>query len=58
MDWARKGSAWSVRGYVVDFIHLAHWPVFNVADAYVVAGAGLMAAMAWRARGTPARSRG
>jgi signal peptidase II len=28
-----------VRGYVVDFIHVAHWPVFNVADAAIVAGA-------------------
>lgn len=27
-----------VRGYVVDFIHVAHWPVFNVADAAIVAG--------------------
>ncbi len=27
------------RGYVVDFIHVAHWPVFNVADAAIVAGA-------------------
>jgi signal peptidase II len=27
-----------MRGYVVDFVHLTHWPVFNVADAYVTAG--------------------
>jgi signal peptidase II len=27
-----------VRGYVVDFIHLTHWPVFNVADALIVVG--------------------
>ena len=26
-------------GYVVDFIHLRHWPVFNVADILVVLGA-------------------
>jgi signal peptidase II len=25
-------------GYVVDFIHLEHWPVFNVADALIVVG--------------------
>ena len=31
------------RGYVVDFVHLHHWPVFNVADAYVTAGAALLA---------------
>ena len=29
------------RGYVVDFIHVPHWPVFNVADALVVAGLAL-----------------
>jgi signal peptidase II len=39
-----------LRGYVVDFIHLTHWPVFNVADVYVTAGAGLMALVAWRSR--------
>ncbi len=27
-----------VRGYVVDFIHLRHWPVFNVADIAIVVG--------------------
>lgn len=25
-------------GYVVDFIHLEHWPVFNVADVLIVVG--------------------
>ena len=38
------------RGYVVDFVHLSHWPVFNVADAYVVAGAALLAWGTTRAR--------
>lgn len=28
-----------VRGYVVDFVHLTHWPVFNLADVYVTVGA-------------------
>ncbi len=32
-----------LRGYVVDFIHVRHWPVFNVADALVVAGVVLLA---------------
>jgi signal peptidase II len=30
------------RGYVIDFIHLHHWPVFNVADILVVAGIALL----------------
>lgn len=30
------------RGYVVDFIHLRYWPVFNVADIAVVIGVGLI----------------
>jgi signal peptidase II len=29
------------RGVVVDFIHLHHWPIFNVADILIVVGAGL-----------------
>jgi signal peptidase II len=31
-----------LKGYVVDFIHLHHWPVFNVADVCLVAGTGLL----------------
>jgi signal peptidase II len=31
------------RGYVVDFIHVRGWPVFNVADIAVVVGMGLLA---------------
>ncbi len=31
------------RGYVVDFVHLQYWPVFNVADVYVTIGYGLAA---------------
>lgn len=34
------------RGHVVDFIHLHHWPIFNVADVCVGAGAVLLFAMA------------
>lgn len=32
------------RGYVVDFIHVPHWPVFNVADIAVALG---IACLAW-----------
>jgi signal peptidase II len=30
------------RGYVVDFVYVPHWPVFNVADAYVTIGGLLL----------------
>ena len=32
-----------VRGYVVDFVHVRPWPVFNVADVYITAGYVLLA---------------
>ena len=35
------------RGYVVDFVHLKHWPVFNVADVYVTVGFAILAAWAF-----------
>lgn len=31
-----------LRGHVVDFLQLPHWPVFNVADSAIVVGAVLM----------------
>ena len=37
-----------LRGYVVDFMHLTHWPVFNVADIYVTAGVLLLALLSFR----------
>jgi signal peptidase II len=44
-----------VRGYVVDFIHLRHWPVFNVADIAIVAGAAWLFLSRLRQR-IPARA--
>ena len=41
------------RGYVVDFIHLHHWPVFNVADVLIVIGAALLLLGHWQAGPTP-----
>jgi signal peptidase II len=38
------------RGYVVDFVHLKHWPVFNVADVYVTLGYVILAAWAFCAK--------
>jgi signal peptidase II len=43
----------AVRGYVVDFIHVARWPVFNVADIAVCAGIGVLCLA--RARRPPQR---
>jgi len=40
------------RGEVVDWIHLHHWPVFNLADSAIVIG-GVLAVLL-TARGTPA----
>jgi signal peptidase II len=37
-------------GYVVDFIALPYWPVFNVADTSIVIGAVLLAWSALRHR--------
>lgn len=31
-----------LRGYVVDFIHLQYWPIFNFADIWVAIGVGLL----------------
>ncbi len=37
-----------LRGQVVDFIQIPHWPVFNVADMAVVCSAILMVVLAFR----------
>jgi len=46
------------RGYVVDFVHLAHWPVFNVADTYVTVGVVLLALVTLRRRAQKPASSG
>lgn len=39
-------------GYVVDFVDVGFWPVFNLADAAIVCGVGLIALGVLRDRGT------
>jgi signal peptidase II len=43
----------AAHGYVVDFIHVARWPVFNVADIAVCVGAGLLLLARARAPSLP-----
>ena len=49
-----------LRGYVVDFIHVHRWPVFNVADIAVVVGVILLLIgpkiTEWRSRAAPTPS--
>jgi signal peptidase II len=45
-----------LRGYVVDFVHVPHWPVFNVADAYVTLGAILLGVVTLKDRGRGLRT--
>ncbi len=37
-----------LRGWVVDFIHVPHWPIFNLADSAIVVGGALMVLLAFR----------
>ena len=30
-------------GHVTDFIHISHWPTFNLADSFIVIGVALLA---------------
>lgn len=52
IDRAFRGDAGFLHGAVVDFIDLQWWPVFNIADACIVVGAGLLVLTSLRA---PAR---
>jgi signal peptidase II len=46
-----------LRGHVVDFLELPHWPVFNVADMLIDAAVVLIIIQTWRGIGiTGARS--
>ncbi|CAN5770666.1 signal peptidase II [soil metagenome] len=41
-DRAFRGDDGFLHGAVIDFVDLQWWPVFNVADAAIVVGAGLL----------------
>jgi len=38
------GNLWDrvATGVVIDFLHLSHWPVFNVADSFITCGAVML----------------
>jgi signal peptidase II len=40
-----------MRGHVVDFLALPHWPIFNVADMLIDAGVILILVQTWRGIG-------
>jgi len=46
----------AARGHVIDFIHVRHWPVFNVADVLVVVGGVLLFGAHRRERGSTGES--
>lgn len=49
IDRAFRGDDGFLHGAVVDFIDLQFWPVFNIADAAIVVGAGLLVVASLRA---------
>jgi signal peptidase II len=44
-----------LRGHVVDFLRLPHWPVFNLADVAIVVAAGLILLQSVRGVGVDGR---
>lgn len=47
-----------LRGHVVDWVHLHHWPVFNLADSAIVVGGVLAVLLAGRGTGLDGRRAG
>jgi len=45
-----------LRGYVVDFIRVPHWPVFNLADVWISIGLGLLVLAMLRGGVRPSRT--
>ncbi|QXC63455.1 signal peptidase II [Aquihabitans sp. G128] len=48
-DRAFRGDDGFLHGAVIDFVDLQWWPVFNLADAAIVVGAGLLVLASLRA---------
>jgi signal peptidase II len=42
-----------LRGYVVDFVDIGFWPIFNVADVSIVVGVGILAYYFWEEENSP-----
>ena len=38
-------------GHVVDFLHVSHWPVFNIADCAITCAAVAVIVLSWRGIG-------
>ncbi|MDX1523266.1 MAG: signal peptidase II, partial [Anaerolineae bacterium] len=36
-----------IHGYVVDFIDIGFWPIFNIADMSIVIGVSILAYFLW-----------
>lgn len=36
-----------LRGYVVDFVDIGFWPIFNIADLSIVSGVSILAYYLW-----------
>ncbi len=49
LDRAFRGDDGFLHGAVIDFVDLQWWPVFNVADAAICIGAGLLVLASFRA---------
>ncbi|CAB1128484.1 Lipoprotein signal peptidase [Candidatus Hydrogenisulfobacillus filiaventi] len=52
------GNLWdrAVSGRVVDYIHLAYWPVFNLADSAIVVGMAVLMWYFWRGERAPVQT--
>ena len=46
-----------VRGYVVDFVDVGFWPIFNIADVSIVLGVAILAYHLWDLEEHPASSK-